>query len=147
MPLHDYRCSRGHVTERFYSGSDASIEAIICPDCPEGSIVATKVFLRAPMGFVQKDICYDSPVDGRPITTKQARIEDLRRNGCVEWDAGMMEEIQRRKEESFNSLEKRVEQTFDAEVAKLPTRKKELLQQELASGSSVEVARGTPNLN
>ena len=36
---------------------------------------------------VQSDIAeYRSPIDGRPITSRAQRREDLRRNGCVEAD-------------------------------------------------------------
>ena len=36
---------------------------------------------------VQRDIAeYRSPIDGRPITTRSERREDLKRNGCVEVD-------------------------------------------------------------
>lgn len=28
---------------------------------------------------------YASPIDGRPITSRSARREDLKRNNCVEW--------------------------------------------------------------
>jgi hypothetical protein len=36
---------------------------------------------------VQRDIAeYRSPIDGRPITSRSERREDLRRNGCVEVD-------------------------------------------------------------
>jgi hypothetical protein len=32
---------------------------------------------------------YRSPIDGRPITSRSERREDLKRNGCVEWEPGM----------------------------------------------------------
>jgi hypothetical protein len=36
---------------------------------------------------VQRDIAdYRSPIDGRPITTRSERREDLKRHGCVEVD-------------------------------------------------------------
>lgn len=31
---------------------------------------------------------YRSPVDGKLITSRHARREDLKRSGCVEWDPG-----------------------------------------------------------
>ena len=77
MPLHDFRCERGHVTEELVA---QGVDEITC-SC---YLPATKVFLTAPMGFVQADVCYDSPIDGRPITNRQARIEDMKRNNCNE---------------------------------------------------------------
>ena len=44
-----------------------------------------KVILNAPMGHVV-NIHYTSPIDGRPITTKQARIDDLKRSGSRPWE-------------------------------------------------------------
>ena len=44
-----------------------------------------KVILNAPMGHVV-NIHYTSPIDGKPITTKQARIDDLKRNNCRPWE-------------------------------------------------------------
>lgn len=32
---------------------------------------------------------YTSPIDGRPITSRSERREDLKRNNCVEWEPGM----------------------------------------------------------
>jgi hypothetical protein len=37
------------------------------------------------MGHVV-NIHYTSPIDGRPITTKQARIDDLKRSGSRPWE-------------------------------------------------------------
>jgi len=32
---------------------------------------------------------YSSPIDGRPITSRSARREDLKRNNCVEYEPSM----------------------------------------------------------
>lgn len=32
---------------------------------------------------------YRSPIDGRVIGSRSERREDLKRNGCVEWDPGL----------------------------------------------------------
>jgi hypothetical protein len=32
---------------------------------------------------------YQSPIDGRPITTRHARREDMKRNDCVEYEPSM----------------------------------------------------------
>ena len=32
---------------------------------------------------------YRSPIDGKPITSRSHRREDLKRNGCVEWEPGI----------------------------------------------------------
>ncbi len=40
----------------------------------------------APSIFVPGEIRYRSPIDDRPITNKQARIEDLKRSGSRPWE-------------------------------------------------------------
>lgn len=43
-----------------------------------------------PTPFVVSDITpYKSPIDGREITSRSQRRDDLRANGCVEWEPGM----------------------------------------------------------
>lgn len=40
--------------------------------------------------FIAGDIPeYRSPIDGKPITSRSHRREDLKRNDCVEWEPGM----------------------------------------------------------
>lgn len=99
---------------------------------------------RAPMAFVQKDICYDSPIDGRPITNKQARIEDLKRNNCIEYDPGMKQDAQRRLQESEARLDKRVDEHVEREFSNMPARKKEKLAAEIQGGLSADIHRVTP---
>lgn len=80
MPTYEARCeSCGTETEY--------IRAIVaCLDTPECcGHKMKKVILSAPRGFVE-NIAYQSPVDGRPILSKRAREEDLRRHGCREWE-------------------------------------------------------------
>lgn len=51
-------------------------------DIPERSAVC------APM--VQSDIPeYRSPIDGALISSRSTRREDLKKNGCVEWEPGL----------------------------------------------------------
>jgi hypothetical protein len=47
---------------------------------------------RAPVvkPYVVSDIPpYRSPIDGREISSRSMRRDDLARNGCVEWEPGM----------------------------------------------------------
>lgn len=139
MPVHDFRCPAGHTFEALVG---QGVDWLFCERCKE---IAQKVFLRAPAGYVQGDICYDSPVDGRPITNRHARIEDLRRNGCVEWDPGMKQDAQRDRREAQESLDRAVDTTVEQAWAGMPTKKREALAAELHAGSDVEVKRETPN--
>jgi hypothetical protein len=136
-PLHDFRCERGHVTEEFVAqGVDEITCACLMP--------ATKVFLTAPMAFVQPDICYDSPIDGRAITSKQARAEDLARSGCIPYDPEMKADHKRRLEAEEKALEDKFDRSIDEEISKMPAVKRERLQAELERGSDVSMERITP---
>lgn len=141
MPLHDTKCENcGSVEERFIPLKCLGYP-MWCAKC-HGTVQV--VYLRAPLGFVQRDICYDSPIDGRPITSKMARTEDLRRNECVEWDPGMKQDFLRGQRDREAALDKMVDSTVDEFVATAPARKLEKLEQELHAGASVEVKRDSP---
>jgi hypothetical protein len=140
MPLHDFRCPAGHVTTEFVGHG---IDHTGCKTCGFPHL-AEKVFLRAPMAFVRPDICYDSPIDGRPITSMQARIEDLARSNCVPYEEGIKQDGERIKRESEEALERSFDQTVERELATMPARKLEKLTAELEGGMSAEPARITP---
>lgn len=139
MPLHDFMCERGHVTEEYVA---QGVDEITCP-C---YLPAKKVFLTAPMAFVQADICYDSPIDGRPITSKQARQEDLARSGCVPYDPEMKTDHMRRLRDQERALEDAVDRTVDEAIAKMPARKRERLDAELQGGMDASIDRITPDV-
>lgn len=141
MPLHDFRCAEGHITEAWVP---QGLDVVGCAYC-KGYKSATKVFLKAPQGYVQPDICYDSPIDGRPITTKQARLEDLKRNGCREYETGEKEEMLKQKELEEKSLDRAVEATVEETLAGWSPRKKEILEQEIRAGVTTEIVRKDSN--
>lgn len=138
MPLHDHTCQAGHTFERLIPIAELHV-----PQHCQCGAPAKRVFLRFPMAYVQGDICYDSPVDGRHITNKHARIEDLARHNCVPYDPSMKAEHMRRIKESDDAIGRDIERHFDAEVSAMPARKRELLEQELRSGADLEITRGS----
>ncbi len=99
-----------------------------------------------PIVFKSQDICYDSPIDGRPITSKQARLQDLARSNCVPYDPDQKQDYTRRIEAQEAALEKAVDRTVDSEIANMPARKREKLEAELQGGMTVESVRTTPAL-
>lgn len=102
-----------------------------------------KKFLEAPLFFGVKDICYDSPIDGRAITSMAARREDLARSGCIEYDPEMKTDYLRRAAESEKKLDASVDQLVEKEIATMPTRKRERLEAEMAGGVTAEIVRQT----
>lgn len=138
MPLHDFECPAGHV---FDAVVPAGCDSVLCVLHQHE---AQKVFLRAPAGFVSADIHYDSPIDGRVINSKHARIEDLRRNECVEYEPGMRQDHERRLRDSDKQLDAVVDRSVDEFFATAGSRKLEKLESELNAGASVEVQRASP---
>ena len=98
----------------------------------------------APHIFVRPDVHYDSPIDGRPITSQAARIEDLKRAGCIEYDPGMRQDADRRLQESEQKLDSKVDQFVEREIATMPARKREKLAAELEGGLTPDIVRVTP---
>ena len=135
MPLHDFRCEDGHTTEQLVG---QGVDWVICEIC---ECLATKVFLKAPAGYVSMDICYDSPIDGRPITNKHARIEDLARNECVEYEPTQRVHNAKRRVAEDAMLDASIEHTLNKEIAAMPARKKEKLVAEVQNGAGLEVVR------
>ena len=100
---------------------------------------------RAPMVFVRGDICYDSPIDGRPITSHAARREDMARAGCIEYDPGMKQDADRKHREREAALDASIEASVEADFQKMPSAKRERLANELAAGVTAEPVRLTAN--
>lgn len=101
-------------------------------------------FMPTPMVFVSRDICYDSPIDGRPITNMQARKDDLARSGCIEYDPGMKQDHQRRLQAEEAALDRSVDEHVERSIAQMPSRKLEKLTAELQGGMDVAPVRITP---
>lgn len=139
MPLHDFRCPNGHTMEAMVP---AGVDWITCQRCLEK---AEKIFLKFPGMYVSMDICYDSPIDGRPITNKQARIEDLARNHCRPYDPTEKDAAIRNRKAADEKLEKQLDSAVDETLAGWSPRKKELLEQEVRAGATAEIVRKTPN--
>ena len=138
MPIYEYECACGNAFDRYFPASKY-LEPQACT-CGQ---TALKVIRTPPIGFVQKDICYDSPIDGRPITSMAARREDLARNGCVEYDPEMRKDYTRRVEADEKRLEQSVDALLEREIAALPSRKQEKLAAELQGGVTADIVRQT----
>ena len=138
MPTYVYLCHAGHTFERYlrYAEFDTP-QTCECGELSERQVCA-------PMMVRVNNIAYTSPVDGRPITSKQARLEDLKRHGCIEYEPGMKQDYDRRLKESEESLEKSVDASIEKAIAEMPARKREKLTAELQGGLTAEPVRITP---
>lgn len=136
MPIYEYSCSCGKDFDRYLP-----VAQYLSPQTCECGQIAQKVIRTPPIGFVQQDICYDSPIDGRPITSMAARKEDLARANCVEYDPEMRKDADRARERSQMELEAKVDTFVEQEFEKMPSVKREKLTAELENGVSADILR------
>lgn len=137
MPIYTYNC-RGCGTrfERYLPMALCS--SLVIHSCAG---VGQKVFLP-PM--VRGDLPgYESPIDGRWIEGRKARLEDLARHGCRPYETGEKEFNERERVRADAALDAAVDQTVEREVSLMPARKKELLEQEVRAGATCVVERST----
>jgi hypothetical protein len=89
---------------------------------------------------------YSSPIDGRWVEGRRARLEDLRRSGCRPYEPGEKEQNERARVRENERLDSRIDQTVEQAVLTMPARKKELLEQEVLAGATAVVERSTPGV-
>lgn len=141
MPTYSYACPRGHTFEYVCSMKDHKRAR----KCECGS-VALQIIDRPVFGWAQRDCRYDSPIDGRPITSWAQRRDDLARNGCQEYDPEMKKDADRARMARDAALDRSVDITVESAYEKLSGPQRERLGNELASGIDVAITRPTPEL-
>lgn len=141
MPRYLYSCDDCGVFDRMLTV--ANHKRVV--ECGCGRLAAQ--IITAPMVIIPAHMsatgvsAYQSPIDGRPITNQRERREDLARNGCVEYEPGMRQDVDRRVIEDEKALDRAVDETFDREISKMPAAKLERLDAEMSAGISAEVTR------
>lgn len=139
MPLYDYHCPACAITQAVFKRIADLDKLEPCPQCG----AAAQRLISAPM--VQPDYQgYDCPITGRWIEGRRAHVENLRRHGCRLLEPGERQAAQRRTAQSDQELERALGETFDAEVSRLPARKREHLAGEMEAGLTVEITRVQP---
>lgn len=138
MPTYSYSCSKGHFFDRYLPL--AEYDAPQTCACGEAG---RKLFPRVHL-MKRREVYYDSPIDGRPITSEAARREDLARNNCQEYDPEMKKDAERRRREASEALDRSIDETVEREVAAMPSEKRERLDAELTRGGlDLEYTRST----
>lgn len=136
MPIYDYHCDACESDMQIYYSFKEHINVTTC-DC--GQIA--KQVVSVPMLIKSRMVYYDSPIDGRPITSEAARREDMAKNDCVEYDPGMRQDNDRHVAESQQALDRSIDDTMEKEISHLSSRQLETLNSEIASGASADVVR------
>ena len=138
MPCYEYRCEDGHDFERYLKV--AQYQDVQHCDC--GKVGVRRI--SVPILFIKPDIYYDSPIDGRPITSMAARMEDLARSNCVPYDPDIKQHNEERVRRENAELEKAIDETVDREISLMPAVKREKLEAELQGGMTIDPIRVTP---
>lgn len=135
-----YRCANQHVTEKICPAWLYE-EAVACDAC---DLVAQRLWTPPIHVSASMEVRYDSPIDGRPVTTRYQRQEEMKRHGKMEYDPEMKTDADRRRRESQQALEAAVEETVNEEIAKMSTAKRGKLYSELTEqGVDLTTVRGT----
>ena len=138
MPLYEYQCGNGHFFMKFLTRVNHS-PIWVCDTCGE---VGQQVIGAPLVVKVAEDVCYDSPIDGQPVTSWAARANDLARNHCVPYDPGMRQDHERRLQESDKAIDASIEQHVERAIEKMPTAQRGKLYSELTEqGTSLEYNR------
>ena len=103
--IYESQCNKCGRSYEYIKPASQYLDSPFC--CGERT---QKVILTPPMGYVE-NIHYTSPIDGRPITTKQQRINDLKANNCRPWEGIEQEKkvAQERKKDEDKKLDKKIE--------------------------------------
>lgn len=85
---------------------------------------------------------YQSPIDGRLISGRAARREDLKRSGCVEYEPSMKDAAIRERAKADADLERKVERTVEKHFYETcNSRQRELIVQALQAGLGTAIVR------
>jgi hypothetical protein len=143
MPLYEWRCPLGCQVETFMT---LASHELLKNDylCPKHYQVMEQVIGAPILVAAQPECRYDSPIDGRPITTHHARQEDLKRNGCIPYDPEQKTDAERRRKDSEQRLDKAIDATVEEAVSKMTTKQRAKLHSELVEqGTTADVIRRT----
>lgn len=113
MPVYEYQCPEGHVTNELR----AIVDRDRAPECYCGHMTR-KVILHAPRVFGDYE-GYESPVTGRWVEGRRARIEDLRQSGCRPYENGERQEFERRMVAREKELDTVVDEVVDRSMEAL----------------------------
>ena len=116
MPLYEYQCAKGHVTNEFREVGARGLPAA----CRCGR-VAEKVILSPPRVFGDFE-GYESPASGQWIDGKRQRREDFARTGTRAYEDGEQETAARNRRDLERKQEAWVDDVVERTAAELDIR-------------------------
>jgi len=140
MPIYEYRCGSGHRFTRF--DTVANHQSLrLCPTCFAAS---TQIITAPAMVKVAQDVCYDSPIDGKPITSWAAREEDLKRSNCRPYDPEQKTDAANRRKAEEAALDTMIEAHAEEVTEKMTTAQRGKIWSELTEqGAEAQVIRNS----
>jgi len=134
--IYEYSCKRGHRFERVLAVADYRVPQICeCGADSRRIISLPRLVVTAP------DVHYDSPIDGRPITSMAAHRDDLARNGCQLYDPEMRKDADRFVKQKDAELDRSIEASVEKAIEAMPAHKRERLAKELSGGADIGIDR------
>ena len=141
MPFYEHECPQGHRQTRYLPLAEH--QATLPCACGEMAhqVISAPIFVKA-----AQDVCYDSPIDGRPITSWHAREEDLKRSNCRPYDPEMKTDAARFRQQQDAALDQSIEASVEQAIEKMPTKQRGKLYSELTQeGIGLDYARTSTN--
>ena len=134
MPMYQFRCTAGHVFDRFVRLAQFDKpQSCSCGAAASRQIVAPAIHTDYPG--------YTCPVSGKWIEGRAAHRENLARTGCRVLEPGETSALTSRQQSSEAALEAALDSTAEELIANLSSRDKERLAAEMDAGLSAEVVR------
>jgi len=138
-PIYEYCCGNQHLFERYLSFQDYSL-----PQVCECGRLGERIISAPILVVAQPNVCYDSPIDGTPITSMAQRRQDMDKHNCQDYDPMMKQDYMARIADSEKALEKQVDEHVDKIWEKLPTAVKGKMASEVVDqGMTPTIERGT----
>jgi len=120
MPLYEYQCLNcGKHQDAYRKISDRNDSPLCCGKATEKCITLPTVLPDLPG--------YESPVSGKWIEGRKARIEDLRRTGCRPYEEGERKDYERSKKDFEKSEDTRLKEVMTAAYDALPSEQRKII--------------------
>lgn len=113
MPLYEYLCDNGHRSEGVRPMAESAMPQL-CPSCRKTAwriLSPTRVF-----GDFEG---YESPVTGKWVEGRRARLEDLKRNHCRPYEDGEREQFALRAAAEDRELDKTIDEIVEQTAAEI----------------------------
>ena len=132
MPIYVFTCENGHQFDRLLRLANyKDPQTCECGQPAKLKIMPTMINFDMPNWER-----YESPVSGKLITSYKERKADMEEHGCVDYEPSMRKHATKNMEDCDRKLEKKMDETVEAEIQKMPARKKEKLDQELVNAGA-----------